>query len=196
MGHGSPQIWLVRHGETEWSRSGQHTGRTDIPLTGTGEREAAGLAARLAGRRFALVLSSPLARAWDTCLLAGFGNVAERCDDLVEWDYGAFEGRTSAEIRQNRPDWTIWTGEVPDGETAEDVGCRAARVIDRASAAGGDVLLFAHGHLLRVLGAVWAGLSPRDGAVLALGTASISALGYENGTRVILVWNVTGPPGR
>ena len=141
------------------------------------------------------MLASPLARAWDTCWLAGFGEVAERCDDLVEWDYGAFEGRTSAEIRAERPGWTIWTGEVPGGETAEDVGRRATRVIDRAAAAGGDVLLCAHGHLLRVLGAVWAGLPPRDGRALALATASLGVLGYEHETRVLLAWNVTVPLG-
>jgi len=188
------RIWLARHGETEWSRTGQHTGRTDLPLTGAGEREAASLAARLAGRRFSLVLSSPLLRAWDTCRLAGFGDVAERCDDLQEWDYGDLEGLTAGEIRRDRPDWTIWTGEVPGGETAEAVGRRAARAIDRASAAGGDVLLFSHGHLLRVLGAVWLGLSAREGRIFALDTASLSLLGGEPDARLILAWNVTDPP--
>ena len=191
----APEIWLVRHGETGWSRSGQHTGRTDVPLTGTGEREAAGLAARLARRRFALVLSSPLARAWNTCRLAGFGDLAERCDDLMEWDYGAFEGLTSDQIQQDRPGWTIWTGEVPGGETVDAVGRRAARVIDRASAAGGDVLLVSHGHLLRVLGAVWLGFPARDGRIFSLDTASLGLLGRERDTRQILAWNVTDPAG-
>jgi probable phosphoglycerate mutase len=188
------ELWLVRHGETEWSRSGRHTGRTDVPLTDEGRRQAAALRRALEGRRFALVLSSPLSRAWETCRLAGYGDVAETTDDLLEWDYGAFEGRTSAEIRRERPGWTIWTGEVPGGETIDAVARRAERVIQRPGAAGGDVLLFAHGHVLRILTARWLGLEPRDGRLFALGTASIGVLGGENGTRVIRSWNVAAGP--
>ncbi len=184
------ELWIVRHGETEWSRTGRHTGRTDVPLTDEGRRQAAALRRALEGRRFALVLSSPLSRAWETCRLAGFADVAQTTDDLREWDYGAFEGRTSAEIRREHPGWTIWTGEVPMGETIEAVARRAERVIDRAVAAGGDVLLFAHGHVLRILTARWLGLAPRDGRLFALATASIGVLGDENGTRVIRSWNV------
>jgi broad specificity phosphatase PhoE len=187
----SPDVWIVRHGETEWSRTGQHTGRTDLPLTAAGEREAAELGRRLGGRRFARVLSSPLARAWETCRLAGYAATAERVPDLMEWDYGAHEGRTTDEIRADDPGWSIWSGSVPGGETAEDVGRRADRVIGGLPEVGA-VLVFAHGHFLRVFAARWLGLPPRDGRLLALGTASLGVLGHENGTRVIRAWNV-GP---
>ncbi|HEV8308703.1 MAG TPA: histidine phosphatase family protein [Methylomirabilota bacterium] len=183
------QIWLIRHGETEWSASGQHTGRTDIPLTPTGEVQAAALGRYLAGRPFALVLTSPLGRARETCRLAGYGVVAQVTDDLLEWNYGVFEGRTTRDIRQERPGWSIWTSPVPEGESVEQVGARARRVIDRAAAAGGDVALFAHAHILRILAACWIGLPPAGGRLFALGTASISVLGYEREVRVISVWN-------
>ncbi len=182
-------VWIVRHGETEWSRTGRHTGRTDVPLTARGEREAAALRTSLQGRRFALVLSSPLRRAWDTCRLAGYGDVARATEDLVEWDYGAYEGRTTAEIRVEVPGWSIWTGAVPGGESAEDVARRAERVIERAAAAGGDVALFAHGHVLRILAARWLGLSAREGRLFSLGTASVGVLGHEDASRVIRTWN-------
>lgn len=189
------EIWLIRHGETEWSRGGRHTGRTDVPLTERGEREASALKLRLGDHRFSLVLSSPLARAWQTCLLAGLGDVAERSDDLVEWDYGAYEGRTSAEIRAEAPGWSLWTDGVPGGETVEQVADRARRIVARAVQAGGDVALFAHGHVLRVLAACWVGSPPREARVLALGTASIGVLGWEDGNRVIQTWNlVSGAP--
>jgi probable phosphoglycerate mutase len=189
------EIWLIRHGETEWSRSGRHTGRTDVPLTERGEREASALRRRLGGHRFSLVLSSPLARAWETCLRAGCGDVAVRSDDLVERDYGAYEGRTSAEIRAEVPGWSLWTDGLPGGETAEQVAARARRIVARAAQAGGDVALFAHGHVLRVLAACWVGSPPGEGRVLALGTASIGVLGWENGDRVIWTWNlVSGAP--
>jgi probable phosphoglycerate mutase len=189
------EIWLIRHGETEWSRSGRHTGRTDVLLTKSGEREAAGLRRRLGDRRFSLVLSSPASRAWETCRLAGHGEVAVRTDDLLEWDYGAYEGRTAAEIRADVPGWSIWTDGVPGGETAEQVATRARRVIDQAVQARGDVALFAHGHVLRILAACWVGLPPREGRRLVLGTAAISVLGWENGDRVIRTWNLLpGPP--
>jgi len=185
----NPELWLIRHGETEWSATGRHTGRTDIPLTSVGQRQAAALGRRLAGRSFALVLVSPLTRAVETCRIAGFGDVAHFTDDLLEWDYGAYEGRTTADIRKEAPGWTIWTGNPPGGETKEQVGRRALNVIDKVSAAGGDVALFAHGHLLRVLAACWLGLAPDAGRLLALGTASLSVLGYERETRVITTWN-------
>ena len=183
------QIWLVRHGETEWSASGQHTGRTDIPLTPTGEHQATALGRLLAQRAFALVLSSPLGRARETCRLAGYGDVAVITDDLREWDYGDYEGRKTTDIRKGVPGWTIWAGPVPGGETIGQVAERTRRVIDRAVAATGDVALFAHGHVLRVLAATWLGLPPDGGRLLALGTASLSVLGYEREARVITTWN-------
>jgi probable phosphoglycerate mutase len=185
------QIWLVRHGQTEWSASGQHTGRTDIPLTAEGERQAAALGELLARRPFALVLSSPLGRARETCRLAGYADTAVLTDDLREWDYGDFEGRKTADIRKEAPGWTIWAGPVPGGETIDQVAQRTRRVIDRAAAAGGDTALFAHGHVLRVLAACWLGLPPDGGRFLALGTASLSVLGHERETRVISTWNRT-----
>lgn len=186
---GPPELWIVRHGETEWSRTGRHTGRTNVPLTAAGIEQATTLRARLGGQRFALVLSSPLRRAWDTCRLAGFGDAARVTDDLLEWDYGAHEGRTTAEIQAELPGWRIWTGAVPGGETAEQVADRARRVIDEAANAPGDVAIFAHGHVLRVLTACWLELAPREGRRFALETASIGVLGYESGTRVIRRWN-------
>jgi len=185
-----PEIWLIRHGETEWSLSGQHTGRTDLPLTAAGERHAGQIGRFLAGRPFALVLTSPLQRARETCRLAGYAAVAQADPDLREWDYGAYEGRTSAQIQESVPGWTIWTSPVPQGETIQQVAARAGRVIARASAAGGDVALFAHGHLLRILTACWLGLAPDAGRLFALGTASVSELGYERETRVISGWNL------
>jgi broad specificity phosphatase PhoE len=184
------QIYLVRHGETEWARGGRHTGLTDVPLTDIGRRQALDLGRRLAGHRFALVLTSPLSRAADTARLAGFPD-AEIDDDLREWDYGAFEGRTTADIRAEIPKWSIWGGPWRDGESAVQVGDRADRVIARclAPTVEGDALLFAHGHMLRVLTARWLGLAPRNGALFALGTATIGILGWERETRVIETWN-------
>src|SRR5579872_6125029 len=154
------RLWLIRHGETEWSLSGAHTGRTDIPLTPAGEAKAAAIGRYLNGRKFALVLTSPLQRARETCRLAGYGDVAQLEPDLMEWSYGAYEGRTSAEIRQEIPGWNIWINGVSGGETVEQVGARARRVIGRATAYEGDVALFAHGHVLRILTACWLGLEP------------------------------------
>ena len=182
-------IWLVRHGETEWTRSGQHTGRTDIALTAAGEQQAKALGRHLASRRFALVLTSPLGRARETCRLAGYAGEAQLSDDLLEWDYGVYEGRTTAAIRTEQPGWSIWTTSVPQGESVEQVGQRVRRVIERADAVAGDVALFAHAHVLRILGACWIGLPPIHGRNLTLGTASLSVLGYERETRVIQVWN-------
>jgi probable phosphoglycerate mutase len=183
------EIWLFRHGETAWSLSGQHTGRTDLPLTAAGRRRAQAIGRRLAGRPFSLVLSSPLARALETCRLAGYGEVAELTDDLMEWDYGAYEGRRTVDIQRERPGWSLWRDGVPGGETVKEVGARARAVIAIASAADGDVALFAHGHVLRVLSACWLGLPPDGGGLFALGTAAVSVLGYERDTRVVVKWN-------
>lgn len=183
------QAWLVRHGETEWARLGRHTGRTDVPLTDTGREQARALGRRLAGTTFGLVLTSPLSRAADTAALAGFGDVAVIDDDLREWDYGALEGRLTAEIRDDYPGWSIWTGPWPDGETVEQVGARADRVLARIRAADGDVLVFSHGHLLRVLAARWLELPPVSGGLFALGTATVSVLGWDRENPVIETWN-------
>jgi len=183
------EVMLVRHGETEWSRAGKHTGRTDVPLTDRGREQALAVGEALRGREFALVLTSPLQRAAETCRLAGFGDQAQERDDLVEWDYGAYEGRTTEEIRKERPGWLVWDDELPGGETLAQVGVRADRVIAEARAAEGDVLLFAHGHVLRILAARWLGLEPRAGRLFALDPATLSTLGYEHETAVLRVWN-------
>jgi broad specificity phosphatase PhoE len=185
------QLWLMRHGETEWSASGRHTGRTDLPLTVEGERRAQGLAALLAGRKFALVLTSPMQRARETCRLAGLGAGATVDANLMEWNYGDYEGRTTAAIQAERPGWSLWSDGVVGGETIAQVAARAQAVIVRATAAGGDAALFAHGHILRVLTACWLGLPPDAGRLFALSTASVSTLGYEHDTRVIARWNWT-----
>jgi broad specificity phosphatase PhoE len=184
-----PNLWLIRHGETEWSLSGAHTGRTDVPLTAAGEARAAAIGRYLAGRTFALVLTSPLQRARETCRLAGYGGVAQVDPNLCEWDYGAYEGRTTADIQKEVPGWNLWTMGVVGGETAEQVGERARLVIGRASAAGGDAALFAHGHILRILNACWLGLPAEAGRLFALDTGCLSVLGYERETRVIQLWN-------
>jgi broad specificity phosphatase PhoE len=183
------QLWLFRHGETAWSLSGQHTGRTDLPLTAPGRRRAQAIGRRLSGRPFALVLTSPLARALETCRLAGYGEVAKLTDDLREWDYGEYEGRRTVDIQKERPGWTLWRDGVPGGETVAQVGARASRVIEAATAADGDVALFAHSHVLRVLSACWLGLPPDGGRLFVLGTAAVSVLGYERDTCVIVKWN-------
>lgn len=184
-------VWLVRHGETEWARLGRHTGRTDIPLTDAGRDQARALGRRLAGHRFSLVLTSPLSRAADTARIAGFGDTAATVDDLMEWDYGALEGRTSADIRAEIPGWSIWRGPWPEGETAAQVGARADRVIARIRGSGpdGDVLVFAHGHLLRVLSARWIGLGPASGGLFELSTATLSILGWDRESPSIELWN-------
>lgn len=182
-------LWLVRHGETEWSANGRHTSSTDLALTPEGERKAAAVGRMLAGKQFALVLSSPLRRALETCHLAGYS--AEITPDLHEWGYGSYEGLTSAQIQVENPHWTIWTGTPPDGESAAQVGARADRVIAKAVAAGGDVALFGHGHMLRVLAARWLELDPTSGRLFALSTGSVSILGYEHEARVLQMWNRT-----
>lgn len=183
------KILLIRHGETEWSRSGRHTGTTDLELTEEGRAAASALRERLAGREFALVLTSPLRRARETCALAGFGDRAEIDEDLRELDYGDFEGLTTPEIRRTRPDWEVWKHGSPGGETVARAGERADRVIERALAADGDVALFAHGHLLRILGARWIEQPAATGGRLALSTATLCILGFERERRVIALWN-------
>lgn len=184
-----PRVFLVRHGETEWSVTGQHTGRTDIPLTEEGRRQAKRLGARLARERFALVLVSPLSRAQETARLAGFGDVAEVEPDLVEWDYGDYDSLTAADIRRERPGWTPWWGGFPGGETLEDLAVRADRVLARVRAVDGDVALFAHGHILRIIAARWLEQPAIDGARYYLATATLSVLGWERETSVIDRWN-------
>ena len=190
------EIVLARHGETEWSRDGRHTGRTDIPLTEAGRREARLLGEALSEWSFGRVLSSPLERAVETCRLAGLGGRVETTDDLLEWDYGEYDGITTSEIRERRPDWYLWRDGCPGGERAEDVGRRVDRVLADIGGSTEDVALFAHGHVLRVLAARWIGLGPEGGALIALGTATLSALGYERETRVIRRWNAPVRPPR
>ncbi|AYO81553.1 histidine phosphatase family protein [Methylobacterium brachiatum] len=186
-----PQITLVRHGETAWSRSGQHTGRSDIPLTPAGEDAARTLAPRLAARTYAAVWSSPSSRAVTTCALAGFGAGRVIEPDLAEWDYGGYEGRTTKDILAERPGWRLFRDGCPGGEDAADVGARADRVIARIRALDADLILFSSAHVLRVLAARWIGLPPEGGAVLVLGTASVSVLGYEHDRSepVLRGWN-------
>ena len=185
------ELWLVRHGETEWARLGRHTGRTDVPLTDLGRGEARALGRRLAGHSFGLVLTSPLSRARDTAALAGFGAVAQPDPDLMEWDYGRLEGRETADIQAAYPGWTIWHGPWPGGETIAQVATRADRIVarSRSGQVAGDVLVFAHGHLLRVLAARWLGLAPESGGLFALGTGTISVLGWEHASPVVQAWN-------
>lgn len=183
------RLWVVRHGETEWADSGQHTSHTDVPLTAAGRRQAAALGEVLSAHPFAEMLSSPLSRALDTCRLAGFGDRVELTDDLREWDYGEDEGRTTAEIQVERPGWTIWTAGPRGGETIDEVAARADRIVARVRAASGDVLCFAHGHVLRIVAARWLGLPPHDGSLLALDPATISVLGWEHASPVIERWN-------
>lgn len=189
-----PVIHIARHGETAWTLTGQHTGLTDLPLTSQGERNARALGDRLAGLIFAKVFTSPLQRARRTCELAGFGTAAEVDGDLVEWDYGAYEGLTSAEIHANRPDWQLFRDGCPGGESPAEVMARAEKVLGRVRAVKGDVLLFSSGHFIRVLAARWIGLKPSVNAMsFLLSTASLSALGYEHdlGRPVIRLWNDT-----
>jgi broad specificity phosphatase PhoE len=181
-------VWLVRHGETEWAKSGRHTGRTDVPLTDVGRAQARSLGRRLAGHRFALVLTSPLARAAETAALAGFPD-ARTDPDLREWDYGSMEGRMTSDIRDEYPDWTIWDGPWPNGETIDHIGARCDRLVGLFRDLDGDALVFAHGHVLRVLAARWLDLPPTAGRWFALGTATISRLGWEREDAVIEAWN-------
>jgi broad specificity phosphatase PhoE len=187
------ELFLVRHGATAWSRSGQHTGLTDIPLLDDGREEARALAPVLATHRFSLVLTSPLSRATETCALAGLGDRAEVTDDLLEWDYGDYEGRTTDEIRVERPGWDLWVDGAPGGETVGAVGRRADRVIEAARDTTGDTICFAHGHVLRVLAARWVGLPPVGGRMLVLEAGALSVLGWEREVPVLARWNETHP---
>ncbi len=189
MDDAGPELWLVRHGETDWSRLGRHTGRTDMPLTEVGRAQAAAVARKLAGHQFTMVLSSPLSRALDTARLAGFGDRVDTSDDLLEWDYAEDEGRTTPEIRQERAGWSIWRDGPKGGETADQVAARVDRVIARVREANGDALVFAHGHVLRILAARWLGEPPTEGRLYALSTATVSVLGWERQTAVIERWN-------
>ena len=183
------EILLARHGETEWSRDLRHTGRTDVPLTEHGREQAAALAPRLAGRELTRVLTSPLSRARETCELAGLGDRAEQRPELVELDYGDAEGLTTDQIRERDPGWTVWTHPTPGAETFEQVEARLTPLIGELREADGDVAIFAHGHILRVLAALWIGMPPQGGSRLALATGKLSALGWERETQVIRAWN-------
>jgi broad specificity phosphatase PhoE len=189
------RIFLVRHGETEWAATGKHTSVTDVPLLESGRRDAEFLRDRLAAYDFSLVLTSPRQRARVTAELAGLGESVEVDDDLVEIDYGEYEGLTTPEIREHVPGWSVWENGSPGGETVDEVGVRADRVIERALAAGGDVALFAHGHLLRILGARWIGLPAIHGGSLLLSTGSLCELGFERERRAIALWNDTSHRG-
>ena len=187
----SRQLWLLRHGATEWALNGRHTGRTDLPLLPEGEAEARALGPVLSQQTFAAVFSSPLQRAQRTCELAGLGDQMQICDDIIEWNYGDYEGITTATIRETVPDWTVWSHGCPKGENAQQVEVRCANAISTALAVPGegDVALFAHGHILRALAGTWLGLGAAGGQLLKLGTASVSILGWERETRAIQRWN-------
>ena len=193
MGEQLPTVYLARHGETAWSISGRHTGLTDLPLTERGQQNARALTPRLAGLNFARVFTSPLQRAARTCELAGYAQVAEVDQDLVEWNYGEYEGRTSAEIEQQRPGWQLFRDGCPGGESPQQVAARADQVINRLRMISGDALVFSSGHFLRVLTARWLGCEPGAGRFFSLNTASLSALGYEHNLSgpVIRRWNDT-----
>ena len=193
MNQALPIVYLARHGETAWSLSGQHTGLTDLPLTERGERNARSLGERLKGLKFAMVFTSPLQRASRTCELAGFGKQAEVNRRLLEWDYGHYEGRRTADIHEERPDWYLFRDGCPGGESPEQVGARADQVITQVRAIDGDVLLFSSGHFLRVFAARWLGIEPSAGRFFLLSTASLSALGYEHNRSqpVIRLWDDT-----
>ena len=185
-----PVVWLARHGETEWSRDLRHTGRTEIPLTAQGEEEARALAAPLGAIGFDRVLCSPLGRARETCKLAGFGDRAEFRDELLEWDYGDYDGITSEQVHERDPYWLLWRDGCPNGESPEQVGDRADAVISELlDGEAGTIAVFAHGHILRVLAARWLGLEPAGGQHFGLGTATLSRLGWEHDYRVIQRWN-------
>jgi probable phosphoglycerate mutase len=183
------RLFVIRHGATEWSRSGQHTGHTDIPLLPEGEAQARATGALLAGHEFALVLTSPLQRARRTCELVGLADQSEIEPNLIEWDYGDYEGITSAQIHETVPGWTVWTGAVPGGDTIDQVAARADAVIERALAADGDTIVFAHGHILRLLTARWCELEPAEGRRFVLDPATLCVLGWEHESRAILQWN-------
>ena len=191
------RLWLIRHGETEWSLSGAHTGRTDIPLTEHGREQAFALRKLLDGKRFSLVLSSPLGRAVETCRIAGLGAHSGTEEDLLEWNYGVYEGQTTKQIREQEPGWSVWTSEIKEGESVEQVGERADKVIARALASQSltdeplQVALFAHAHILRIIAARWVDMRASGGSRFSLATGSASVLGWERETRVVEQWNLT-----
>lgn len=185
----APTILLARHGETDWSAAGRHTGRTDVPLNAAGREQAAVLRERLAGRQFDRVLVSPLARAMETCAIAGFAEGAEQREEVVELDYGDYEGLTTVEIREGVPGWTVWAGAVPGGESPADAGARLEPLLDELRASGGQVAIFAHGHLLRILAARWIGLAAEYGGSLQLATGTLSELSWERERPAISSWN-------
>ena len=182
-------VYIVRHGATEWSVSGQHTSRTDLPLLASGEEQARAVGVKLAGHAFALVLCSPLLRARETCQLAGFGEGAEITDDLREWDYGEYEGLTTPQIREQDPDWNLWRAGCPGGETPAQIGARVDRVVNRLRSSDGDALAFAHGHVLRVLTARWLEMEVAAGARFKLEAGSLGVLGYERETSALERWS-------
>ena len=191
MSEALPVVHIARHGETAWSLSGQHTGRTDLPLTERGEAQARALSKRLRGQVFAKVLTSPSKRAVDSCALAGYAAAAEIDPDLAEWDYGEYEGLRTAEIRAERPDWQLFRDGCPGGESPVEIGARADRIIARIRSVDGDVLIVSSGHISRVIASRWLGLEPAGGRYLLFGTASLSMLGYEHyrSEPAILLWN-------
>ena len=189
MAPANPEVVLVRHGETEWTRDGRHTGKSDIPLTEHGRRQAEALRPQLAGWTFALVLTSPLQRAKETCRLAGYGQAAQTRPDLVEWDYGRYDGLTSKQIAVIEPEWSLWRDGGPGGEQPADVARRVDRIIAEVRGVAGNVLVFAHGHVLRVLTARWLSQAPAAGQYYALQPAALSVLGYEHENPVIWHWN-------
>ena len=188
----SLQLVLIRHGETEWSRDGRHTGRTDLPLTERGRDEAERVRPLLDAYSLARVLSSPLSRALETCRLAGLGDRAEQRDELLEWDYGEYEGMTTAEIHETSPEWVLWRDGCPQGEQPVDVGARADRLLGELAGTEGDVAVFGHGHMLRVLTARWLSLEPAGGARFVLDTGTLSVLGWEHDWHAIRTWNSRG----
>ena len=196
MSDAQRQLWLLRHGATEWALNGRHTGSTDLPLLPVGEAEATALAPILAKQAFAAVFSSPLQRARRTCELGGLGNQMQILDDILEWNYGDYEGITTPQIRESVPDWTVWTHGCPNGEDAAQVQARCETAIGTALAVpgDGDVALFAHGHILRALAGTWLGLGAAGGRLLKLGTASVSVLGWERGQRALARWAAPPPP--
>ena len=196
MSDAQRQLWLLRHGATEWALNGRHTGSTDLPLLPVGEAEATALAPILAKQAFAAVFSSPLQRARRTCELGGLGNQMQILDDILEWNYGDYEGITTPQIRESVPDWTVWTHGCPNGEDAAQVQARCETAIGTALAVpgDGDVALFAHGHILRALAGTWLGLGAAGGRLLKLGTASVSVLGWERGQRASARWNAPTQP--
>ena len=193
-GPGGPRAVVVRHGATEWSRSGRHTSRTELSLTAEGERQSKSVARQLAGWQFAAVFTSPRHRAVSTAELLGYADRAQVADDLVEWDYGDYEGRTGDDIRHERPGWVLWFDGAPGGETASHVAARADRMIDRMLDAGGDVLAVSHGHFLRAFTARWLGEPVASGRLLKLATGTVSVLGWEHGRRAVEVWNCGAAP--